>query len=174
MPTSSRTALGRLLPSDARDYHHTEYANGFHVFNVRPILPPANERLAFCNLHLQPRQDCVRWRDLSAGVTVQQSVDTFVGPGGTSARQVQANAPFWQSENALNFPLARRHSGIAPKIKLTASRELFLRGLPSHERCSSCRKGRNVATEQFVASIVQQALETSGFFSEPIFANLAE
>jgi hypothetical protein len=33
--TSSGTALRRLQQSDARDHHHAECANGFHVFNVR-------------------------------------------------------------------------------------------------------------------------------------------
>jgi hypothetical protein len=41
--SSGRTALRRLQQADARDHHHTEYANGFHVFNVRPISPPAND-----------------------------------------------------------------------------------------------------------------------------------
>jgi hypothetical protein len=45
---------------------------------------------------------------------------------------MKANAPFRQPEDALDLPLACRDSGIAPKIKLAASRELFLRGLPSH------------------------------------------
>jgi len=43
---------------------------------------------------------------------------------------MKANAPFGQPENALNFPLARRDSRIAPKVKLAASRQLFLRGFP--------------------------------------------
>ena len=72
-------------------------------------------------------------RPLSASVAVEQSVDAFVSASGTAARQVQADATFWQPEDALNFPLARCDSRIAPKIKLTASRELFLRGLPSHD-----------------------------------------
>jgi hypothetical protein len=46
---------------------------------------------------------------------------------------MKANATFRQPEDALNLPLARRDSGIAPKIKLAASRELFFRGLASHE-----------------------------------------
>jgi hypothetical protein len=69
---------------------------------------------------------------LPASVTVQQRVDAFVGAGGTSAWQVEADAAFWQPEDALNFPLPRRDSRIAPKIKLTASRKLFLRGLARH------------------------------------------
>jgi hypothetical protein len=41
--SSSGTALRRLQQSDARDHHHAEYANGFHVFNVRLISPPVND-----------------------------------------------------------------------------------------------------------------------------------
>jgi hypothetical protein len=116
--------------------------------------------------------------DLSAGVTVQQRVDTFVGPGGTSARQVQTNASFWQSEYALNFPLARRDSRVAPKIKLAASRELFLGGLPSHEITGfilpESRNACNRAVLRFPLRPVSfRPLETSGFFSDAIFANLA-
>jgi hypothetical protein len=43
---------------------------------------------------------------------------------------MKANTSFWQPEDALNFSLARRDSRIAPKVKLAASRELFLRGFP--------------------------------------------
>jgi hypothetical protein len=45
---------------------------------------------------------------------------------------VQTDAAFWQPEDALDFPLAGGNGRVAPKIKLAASRELFLRGLPSH------------------------------------------
>jgi hypothetical protein len=45
--------LGWLLQSDPRDYHHTEYANGFHVFNVRPNFVSSNGRFAFCDLQFQ-------------------------------------------------------------------------------------------------------------------------
>jgi hypothetical protein len=51
---------------------------------------------------------------------------------------MKANTPFGQPENALNLALARRDSRIAPKVKLAASWELFLRGFsplrsfPSH------------------------------------------
>lgn len=51
--SSSRTPLGWLLQSDPRDYHHTEYANGFHVFNVRPNFVSSNGRFAFCDLQFQ-------------------------------------------------------------------------------------------------------------------------
>src|ERR1700704_3811904 len=53
--TSSGTALRRLQQSDARDHHHAEYANGFHVFNVRLNFVSANRRSIFCALHLRPR-----------------------------------------------------------------------------------------------------------------------
>jgi hypothetical protein len=35
MTTSSGTALRRLQQSHARDHHHAEYANGFHIFILR-------------------------------------------------------------------------------------------------------------------------------------------
>ena len=46
---------------------------------------------------------------------------------------MKANTAFRHPEDALNLPLTRRDGCIAPKIKLAASRELFLRGLASHE-----------------------------------------
>jgi hypothetical protein len=55
MTTSSGIALRRLLQSDARDHHHAEYANGFHVFNVRLNFTSANRRSIFCDLRLPQR-----------------------------------------------------------------------------------------------------------------------
>jgi hypothetical protein len=127
MAASSGTALRRLQQSDACDHHHTEYANGFHSLFYDSMSLSANWTINLLRLASSVA------RPLPASVAVQQSVDAFVGPGGTSAWQVKANAPFRQAENALNFPLARRAARIAPQIKLTASRELFLRGLPSHD-----------------------------------------
>jgi len=43
---------------------------------------------------------------------------------------MKANTPFGQAEDALYFPLPGRDSRIAPKVKLAASGELFLRGPP--------------------------------------------
>jgi hypothetical protein len=55
MTTSPGTALRRLQQSDARDHHHAEYANGFHVFNVRLNFVSANRRSIFCVLHFRQR-----------------------------------------------------------------------------------------------------------------------
>jgi hypothetical protein len=87
--SSGRTALRRLQQSHARDHHHTEYANGFHNLFYDSMSPPANRTINL--LRLAPSAA----RSLSARVTIEQSVDTFVGAGGTSARQMQADAAFW-------------------------------------------------------------------------------
>ena len=75
--SSGRTALRRLQQSHARDHHHAEYANGFHNLFYDSMSPPANKTINLLRLALWAA------RPLSAGITVKQSVDAFVGAGGT-------------------------------------------------------------------------------------------
>jgi hypothetical protein len=46
---------------------------------------------------------------------------------------MKTNAPFWQPKYSFDFPLTGGNGRVAPKIKLAASRELFLRGLSFHK-----------------------------------------
>jgi len=46
---------------------------------------------------------------------------------------MKTDAPFWQPEDALNLPLSRCNTRVAPKIKLAASGELLLRGFAFHK-----------------------------------------